>query len=55
MRVAIESRQTGQIIDAHRPLYVSKSILKAQNEQVYKVSTPILVIPRTLQWIRKSN
>ena len=40
--------ETGQIIDAPRPLYVSKSILKAQNEQVYKVFTPILIKPSTL-------
>lgn len=37
---AIVSRETGQILDAPRPRYVSKSILKAQNEREYKVSTP---------------
>lgn len=38
-KAAMVSREMGRIIDAPRPRYVSKSILKAQNEHAYKVST----------------
>lgn len=40
--------------NAPRHKSMSRSILKAQNEQEYKVSTPMLVRPKTLK-IRKSN